>query len=267
MLKFRGILQAVLMALALLAGSGAIAKENLRVEIVEPFLDLRTGPGRNYPVFYVAQRGEELEIRKRRNDWYQVRLQVNQNRSKTGWIHRRALGETLVSADQVPPKSVPGEDQPVRMPAPEHPRLVGAFNPRLYLGFTFGRSSTSDLAGLLTGFNLTDKLAIELQANELLGQSFQSTSFSGNLSLTPFDNWRIAPFFQLGIGAIDNKARVTTSQQNDASDKFFQSNTGASLMLSKRYRIRFEYRHMNIIQSRNENRLIETWQIGFIGYL
>ncbi|RZV59541.1 MAG: hypothetical protein EX270_01445 [Pseudomonadales bacterium] len=241
--------------------------ENLRVEIIEPFLEIRTGPGRNYPIFYVAQRSEELEIQKRRNDWYQVGLQVNQNRRKTGWIHREALGRTLVSKSQEPPVIVAGEPAPVRMNAKEHPRLIHAFNPRAYLGFTFGRSSTSDLAGLLAGYNLTDKLAIELQANELLGQSFQSTSFSGNLSLTPFDRWLVAPFFQVGMGSIDNKARVTTSQQNDASDKFFQSNAGASLLLSKRYRIRLEYRHINIIQSRNENREIETWQIGFIGYL
>ncbi|NNL56183.1 MAG: outer membrane beta-barrel protein, partial [Pseudomonadales bacterium] len=233
----------------------------LQLEIVQPFIEFRTGPGKSYPVFYVAQRGELIEIQKRRNDWYKVTLYVNNNHSKTGWIHRDAVGETVVASSQAP--GTDGE----RMSAREHPRLVAAFNPRAYLGFTFGKSSTSDIAGLYTGYAITPKLAIELQANEILGQSFQSTSFSGNASFTPFDRWRIAPFFQFGAGAIDNKARVTTSQQNDASDKFFQATTGFGVLLSKRYRLRFEYRHMNILQTRNENREIETWQLGFIGYL
>lgn len=251
----------------------ACAAEKLRLEIVQPFIEFRTGPGKPYPVFYVAQRGEQIEIQKRRNDWYKVTLQVNQNHQKVGWIHRDAVGETVVASsmigntiDQSASKdSATGALEPVM--ASEHPRLRNAFNPRVYLGFTYGQSSTADIAGLYTGYAITRKLAVELQANEILGQSFQSTSVSGNFSLTPFDNWRIAPFFQVGAGAIDNKARVTTSQQNDASDKFFQSTAGFGVLFSKRYRLRFEYRHMNILQSRDDNREIETWQLGFIGYL
>lgn len=247
------------------------AAEKLRLEIVQPFIEFRTGPGKPYPVFYVAQRGELIEIQKRRNDWYKVTLQVNQNHQKIGWIHRDAVGETIVANSVTDKAQTSAEDSAANSLEPvmasDHPRLRSAFNPRAYLGFTFGRSSTADIAGLYTGYAITPKLAIELQANEILGQSFQSTSFSGNVSLTPFDDWRVAPFFQLGAGAIDNKARVTTSQQNDASDKFFQSTAGFGVLLSKRYRLRFEYRHMNILQSRDDNREIETWQLGFIGYL
>src|SRR5690242_13048031 len=40
-----------------------------RLQVAEPYLELRTGPGRGYPVFFVAARGEWIEIEMRHTDW------------------------------------------------------------------------------------------------------------------------------------------------------------------------------------------------------
>lgn len=230
--------------------------EKLRLEILQPYVELHTGPGKNYPVFYIAQRGEEIEVQKRRNDWYKVTLQASHNISKSGWIHRRHIVDQAVANI--------GSN---RITAKDHPALQTALNPKVYLGFNYGRSPNDDLAGIYAGYALTSTLALELQAGEILGQTRQETTWSLNASFTPFDDdWRVAPFFQIGSGGIDSEARSTNSQQNDGSDKFFQTTAGLGVLLSNRYRLRFEYRHMNILQSRNQNRDLETWHIGFIGY-
>jgi hypothetical protein len=41
--------------------------------VSDPFLELRTGPGRGYPVFHVVARSATIEVMRRRTDWFQVR--------------------------------------------------------------------------------------------------------------------------------------------------------------------------------------------------
>ena len=55
---------------------------------------MHTGPGRSYPIFYVAERGEKVEILKRRTDWFKVRTE----RGKKGWVDREQMENTLVDA-------------------------------------------------------------------------------------------------------------------------------------------------------------------------
>ena len=46
-----------------------VLAENHQVIVLDPFLEMRTGPGRGYPVFHIAEEGDSIEIDKRRTDW------------------------------------------------------------------------------------------------------------------------------------------------------------------------------------------------------
>ena len=39
--------------------------EYVQVIIDDPFIELHSGPGRGYPVFYIAERGEQIVVRGR----------------------------------------------------------------------------------------------------------------------------------------------------------------------------------------------------------
>ena len=54
------------------------------VQVVDPYLELHTGPGRGYPVTQVVERGEWVEILKRRTDWFKIRT----SQGKEGWAAR-----------------------------------------------------------------------------------------------------------------------------------------------------------------------------------
>ena len=84
------ILIALLAALVLVAPAYA-KRDTLKVVVAEPYIEMHTGPGRGYPVFHVADRGAQIEVLKRRTDWYEVRT----DRGVTGWVRDAQLAQTL----------------------------------------------------------------------------------------------------------------------------------------------------------------------------
>ena len=64
------------------------------IEVQEPFLDLRAFPDRRYPVANIAERGEQVQLIKRRTDWYLLRTGQGQQ----GWVAEEQMGDSLRSA-------------------------------------------------------------------------------------------------------------------------------------------------------------------------
>jgi len=83
-----------LMLLQCLATSTIAAEQHYKVTVDEAYLELHTGPGRGYPVFHVVDRGMEIEVIKRRTDWFMVRTE----KGKKGWVKRADMVLTLTPA-------------------------------------------------------------------------------------------------------------------------------------------------------------------------
>ncbi|MDB6102246.1 MAG: hypothetical protein JWO52_2245, partial [Gammaproteobacteria bacterium] len=88
----------LLLSLVLL-GAPALssAREHLQVFVTAPYLELRSGPGRGYPVFHVAERDEGVQVLFRRTDWFKVRTE----RGVEGWAAQRDMLRTVL-ADGTP---------------------------------------------------------------------------------------------------------------------------------------------------------------------
>ena len=67
----------------------------LAVKVVEPFIELHTGPGRGYPTFYIAERGVSVEAMMKRTDWIKVRINKGTPREKEGWVSIEQMAKTL----------------------------------------------------------------------------------------------------------------------------------------------------------------------------
>ncbi len=247
------------LALVLYLTIGAVLahaeKPALQLQVVEAFVELRTGAGHSYPVFYVAQRGEKIEIIKRRNDWFKVKLQASSHSEKIGWVHREAIANTIVAGRSG-----------TEVLAKDEPALAYLFDPKLYFGSYYGQLDGADTLGIQLGYQTTEQIAVELQAGEFVGANTEGNYWSLSALMSPFDDWRLQPFFMLGVGEFKTSARRNNSTQNDGTDNMLLFSTGTQWLMSKRYRLRFEYRHLNILTSRSENEEFELWQLGFIGY-
>lgn len=66
----------------------------VEIEVREPFIELHTSPGRGYPVFDVAERGERVQLLKRRTQWFKVRT----SRSGEGWVSQEQMTNSLKAA-------------------------------------------------------------------------------------------------------------------------------------------------------------------------
>jgi len=225
------------------------AAEQPQLEITEPFIDIRTGPGKSYPIFYIAERGEIVTALKRRTDWFKVELDRGRQGVISGWVHLDDIGKTL-SPD-------------IEVPATEDPRLNYVFNRKYLGGFSLGQLNDSDLLAVHLGYKVDDKLTVEIHGSQFFGNSTEG--YIGNVLFAyyPYPNAWISPFFQVGGGQIKTEFRSTVVQIDDTSDKFLQTGTGFSIPVMKRYSLRFEYKHLNILTSNSSNEEIESWLVGF----
>ena len=80
----------LLAALVLMAPAYA-KRDGLQVVVADPYIEMRTGPGRGYPIFHVADRGAEIAVLKRRTDWFEVRT----DRGVKGWVQQEQLARTM----------------------------------------------------------------------------------------------------------------------------------------------------------------------------
>jgi hypothetical protein len=81
---------ALVLLLGLLPAACAMAADAHEVVVTGPYLDLRTGPGRGYPVTQSVPRGARVVVLFQRTDWYKVRT----DKGREGWAHRSQLQQT-----------------------------------------------------------------------------------------------------------------------------------------------------------------------------
>src|SRR5210317_554817 len=83
----------ILAVIGLVAAVPANARDKKHYEVVvtDPYVDMHTGPGGGYPKFHVVERGEQVEVLKRRTDWFKVRTE----KGVKGWVNARAMSRTV----------------------------------------------------------------------------------------------------------------------------------------------------------------------------
>lgn len=230
------------------------ATETGEVQVADAYLELHTGPGRGYPVFYVAAQGEWIEVLKRRTDWFKVRVfhgheGANKTRwAKEGWVRREALATTLTAAGK---------------PLDIHEPAIGDFSSRRWeMGVLGGGFSGADVISVYGGYAFNGVLSAELTLSQVLGEYSDSQLADVSLLASPFPRWRISPFFSLGSGMIRTNPQVTLVQAEDRIDPAGHAGIGVRAYLTRRFLLRAEYRHHTLFTTRDSNQEIDEWKAG-----
>jgi len=215
------------------------------VRVAEPYIELHTGPGRGYPVFYVVDRGELLDVLMRRTDWFRVRT----TGGKEGWVKREAMELTLTP-----------EGEPTRFADAD----LGDFSRRRWeAGLLGGDFEGADVMSVYAAYAMTPNFSAELSVSQVFGDYSDALVASVNLVAQPFPEWRVSPYFSLGSGIIYTDPNVTLVDENDRTEQIGNVGAGLRCYLTRRFLLRAEYRNYVIFQDKDDNQEIDGWKAGF----
>lgn len=217
------------------------------VRVADPYIELRTGPGRGYPIRYVVVRGGLIGIKKRKTNWFKVRT----SKGEWGWVVRDQLERTLA-----PDGSVVSFTDPM---------LRDIYKPHWEGGVFTGTLDGTSANGFYLGRGFTENIAIELTGLESLG-NVQNQIVTWSVVHYPFPSWRYTPYLTLGTGFIKTDSKAVQLQLEDEKDDVIYAGGGVRIYLTRRFFARVEYRNYVKLQNENENEELDEWKAGFNVY-
>jgi hypothetical protein len=220
-LRVLGLLFASLILLC--SGARAEAVDEERLQVADPYIELRTGPGRGYPVFFVAARSEWISIELRHTDWYKVRTVGG----KVGWVNRTQLQTTLTEA---------GATKTFRELA-----LDDYLSRRLELGGAWGMFSSEPMLKLWLSYRLSDTLSLEGTLSQVQGTYSGSDLWQIGLMSEPWSDQRFSPFFGIGVGQFLNFPNESLVGAITSTSNTANAIVGARWHLSERFVVRADY--------------------------
>ncbi len=214
------------------------------VEVSESYVDIYTGPGASYPRFYIAERGEKLQLLGQRTGWFRVRTAAG----KVGWVSRQQMEKTLLA---------PG----IFFHVEEANK--GTFLARRWeMGVLAGDFAGDQSITLYSGYALTPVISAEVSLAQVLGDFSDSLLLNVDLLMQPFHRWRLSPFFALGSGVINTQARKTVVNTRNSTDPISHVAIGLRTYLARRFILRAEYRNYVIFTNHEDNKEIDEWRAG-----
>ena len=193
-----------------------------RVLVADPYLELHTGPGRAYPIFDIAERGERVEILKRHTDWFKVRTA----RDKEGWVSRAQMEVTLTEAvEKKTFRDVLFDDYLAR---------------RMEFGFAFGSLNHYPLLSAYAGYRLHENVEVELTIAQSAGDFSTTSLYYVSLVSQPFPDSRWSPFFSLGAGRFTNSPKATLVSAIETRGGLANAAIGLRYYVTRQFFVRVE---------------------------
>ena len=235
----------LMLLLGIQAGAAHAGREHVKLTVAEPYLELRTGPHSGHPVVQIADRGEAVEVLKRRTDWYKVRTA----RGHVGWVARDDLARTLLaSGDEVVLAQAGLDDFSGR---------------RFEAGAMTGDFGGANVISAYAALAISPNLSLEASGAQALGNVSNSLIGHGRVINTFFPNWWASPYFGVGGGMIATSPNATLVQVEDRVDPFASATFGLRTYLARNFMLRAEYNAYVVFTEREENEEIYEWKLGF----
>lgn len=235
-----------LAGLVLLLNLPAAFADTVQVTVADPLMELRTGPGRAFPIYYVAERGETVDIIKRRTSWFKVRTA----RGQTGWVGIDQM-RAAVMADGVP--------QSVRDAV-----LADIDDRTADVGFEVGYFDGDPVVSFRAGYHFADVLAAELGVSQISGAYSGSQLYMGSLLIEHplYEKW--VPYFGLGAGYFQNRNRASlVGDISTQSSTMLGAQLGLRYYLARNFIVRLDFRQYLSLTSEKRNDRFDEEQIGF----
>ncbi len=226
----------------------AHAIEYPSVQVAEPFIDIRTGPGRGYPKTQIVERGGWIEVISRRTTWIKIRTR----KGHEGWVNQNDLALTLDPDG-----------------GPTAIELVGDgdfAHRRWELGFKVGAFSGARTSDAYLGYYFTDHLSIEATAGQAFGTTVDFIFLNGSVTHQPWPHWRYSPYMTLGGGIKRSDFAKVEVEVSERIDQTLHAGLGLRIFITNQIMLRTEYRSVVILTDQDQNEETDEWTIGLSAF-
>ncbi len=210
-----------------------------------PYIELRTGPGRGYPVIYVAERSEQVRVFKSFTDWYKVEAE----NGVIGYVKNTELNDSLLATGELVEFSKPSKEQ--------------FDNRKIEFGMMAGDFSGAQSLTYFSSVHLTPNISTELKYTESFGEFSSIKLYSVNAVHQTWPKWRISPFFSLGAGIMQTFPNSSLVATEDREDSVLSVGGGFFIYASRNFLLRTEYNSHTVLTSREQNEEVHEWKAGF----
>jgi hypothetical protein len=220
------------------------SKKSELVQVADPYIELRTGPGRGYPIFFVAPRNEWVEIELRHTDWFRVRTEDD----KVGWVSRQQLESTLTAA---------GGTKTFR-----DVLLDDYLSRRVQLGAAWGHFKGEPLLKIWTNYRLSDTLSVEGTFGQVQGVFSGTNLWHLDLMIEPWSDKRLSPFFAVGLGKFKNFPNLSLIGATTTDAKLGAARIGTRFYISERFVLSADYAIYTAFLNDQRSAEYRAWTAG-----
>ncbi|HSC65451.1 MAG TPA: SH3 domain-containing protein [Caldimonas sp.] len=214
------------------------------VQITDPYIELRSGPGRGYPIFFVAPRDDWVEIELRHTDWFRVRTEGG----KVGWVSRQQLESTLTAAGTAKSfRDVLLDDYLTR---------------KVQLGVGWGHFKSEPMLKLWTSYRFSDTLSIEGTLGQVQGVFSGTDLWHVDILIEPWSDHRVSPFFGVGVGKFKNFPNLSLIGAQDTNAKLGVARMGVRYYLSERFVMSGDYALYTAFLNDLRSTQYQAWTLG-----
>jgi len=221
----------------------------LRLQVIDPYADVHSGPGRGYPVLHAIEEGEFIDVLTRRPGWYEVRTQ----NGRVGWVTAAKISRTI---------QVSGE--PADLPTVSFgDYLKNAWRVGLSTGvFTSGELESADLWSASAGYRAISWLGLELEYGKMYGDEVRGDFYAFNTLIEPISKWRVSPYVLLGVGSLGADSQPKLVPLGEDRSTYQNYGIGANYYLGRNFLIKLEYRSYTVSTDQDDAGL-GAWRLGF----
>lgn len=223
----------IFLSCLLLAATDAQAQAGAgeRLEVDDPYVEVRTGPGDTYPVTQVAVRHESIWVEFQRADWYKVHTQ----NGSTGWVDRRQLEHTLTESGRRKSfRDVLIDDYLAR---------------RLELGAGWGHTQSAPFVRLSATYYLRPTFAVEARYEQIQGLYSGTSAWNLGIETMPWNFGRWQPYAGLGLGRSNFQPSVSLISAHSANSNTAEAELGVRAHVTDRLMVRLDWQQSVVLFS------------------
>jgi uncharacterized protein YgiM (DUF1202 family) len=214
------------------------------VQISDPYIELRSGPGRGYPIFFVAPRNDWIEIELRHTDWFRIRTEDD----KVGWVSRQQLESTLTAA---------GATKSFR-----DVLLDDYLSRKVQLGAAWGHFKSEPMLKVWTSYRFSDTLSLEATLGQVQGVFSGTDLWHVDILIEPWSDHRFSPFFGVGVGKFKNFPNLSLIGATDTNAKLGVARLGVRYYLTERFVMSGDYSLYTAFLNDQRSTQYNAWTLG-----